>query len=264
MHINVEKARKRSFIKSALIFLGLTVLVIFASSLLNFNYQEAIKAYPEALSWMLQEFYPNQQALKKLPHILEKLFDTVLMSVASSTMAGLIAFIFAICGAEATQFSKPIAWITKLIASFFRNVPNIVWSMILLFSFGMNIMTGFLALFLVTFGMLVRAYIETIDKSSKSSVEALTASGSNWWQIIGQGIFPNAAPGMISWTLYSIENNVRSATLIGMLTGSGIGHVFSLYYKSLDYHSCSLVVLTMIIVVLLIEALSNKVRRSVL
>jgi phosphonate transport system permease protein len=143
-------------------------------------------------------------------------------------------------------------------------VPDIVWSMIFLFSFGMNIMTGFLALFFVTFGTLNRAFIETIDETSKDSVEALTATGATRWQIIGQAIFPNSISGIISWILYSIENNVRSATLIGMLTGSGIGHIFNLYYKNLDYHSCSLIVLCIMIIVLLLESISNHVRRSIL
>jgi len=251
-------------IKRTLAFLGMLLLVVGASVLLEFEYGEALIAFPDATVWLAQNFYPNQAAWAKLPDILEKLTETVLMAVASATAASIFAYVFALFGAEATKVNNGLAWASKLFASFFRNVPDIVWSMIFLFSFGMNIMTGFLALFFVTFGTLNRAFIETIDETSKDSVEALTATGATRWQIIGQAIFPNSISGVISWILYSIENNVRSATLICMLTGSGIGHIFNLYYKNLDYHSCSLIVLCIMIIVLGLESISNQVRRSIL
>lgn len=250
--------------KRTLTFLAMLLLVVGASLLLEFEYAEAVSAFPDAAVWLIRNFYPNAAAWARLPDILEKLTETVLLSVASATSASLFAYVFALLGAESTKVNNSLAGASKLFASFFRNVPDIVWSMIFLFSFGMNIMTGFLALFFVTFGTLNRAFIETIDELAKDSVEALTATGASRWQIIGQAIFPNSIAGVISWILYSIENNVRSATLIGMLTGSGIGHIFNLYYKNLDYHSSSLIVLCIMIVVLGLEAISNQVRRSIL
>jgi phosphonate transport system permease protein len=61
-----------------------------------------------------------------------------------------------------------------------------------------------------------------------------------------------------------IEVNIRSATLVGLLTGSGIGFMFSIYYKSLQYKSAALVVLSIVFVVLVIEMTSNAVRRVIL
>lgn len=69
---------------------------------------------------------------------------------------------------------------------------------------------------------------------------------------------------MISWILFTVETNIRNATLIGILTGTGIGFLFSLYYKSLNYSSASLVVLVIVVTILLIETISNYVRRVIL
>jgi len=249
---------------SFLTFATLLILTVGATILLEFSYTEALVAFPNALVWMANNFYPTAESFAKVPDIMEKLLDTVLMAVVTATLASIFAFVFALFGAETTKRNEGLAWFSKGFASFFRNVPDIVWSMIFLFSFGMSVMTGLLALFFVTFGTLNRAFIETIDDSAGDSVEALTASGASWLQIIGQAIFPDAISGIISWILYAIENNMRSATLIGMLTGSGIGHMFSLYYKSLDYHTCSLIVIGIALIVLLLETISNRVRRSIL
>ena len=61
-----------------------------------------------------------------------------------------------------------------------------------------------------------------------------------------------------------IETNIRSSTLIGILTGTGIGFIFDLYYKNMNYAVASLVVISIIIAVFIIEFISNSVRRVIL
>jgi phosphonate transport system permease protein len=140
--------------------------------------------------------------------------------------------------------------------------------MILLLSFGQSSMTGFLALFFATLGFLTRAFMETIDETGKEAVEALEASGANWWQIVFQAVLPASLPQMISWVLFMIETNIRSSTLVGILTGTGIGFIFELYYKAFhmeyNYNAASLVVVCIVITVFIIEFISNYIRRVIL
>lgn len=136
--------------------------------------------------------------------------------------------------------------------------------MILLFSFGQNALTGYLALFFTTFGVLTRAFIETIDEASSESVEALEATGATYFQTVAQAIIPSCMPGIISWILFMIETNIRSSTLIGLLTGTGIGYTFSMYYKGMNYNSASLVVIFIVMSVLILEIISNYIRKVIL
>ncbi len=66
---------------------------------------------------------------------------------------------------------------------------------------------------------------------------------------------------LMSWILYMIENNVRDATLVGLLTGTGIGFIFNLYFKSLRYGAAGLVVLSVILLVVTVELISNLIGR---
>jgi phosphonate transport system permease protein len=124
--------------------------------------------------------------------------------------------------------------------------------------------SGYFALFFFSFGFLTRAFIETIDEVSGSSVEALRATGAGYVPIVVHSVMPSALPQMMSWLLFTIETNIRQATLVGLLTGTGIGFAFNLYYKSLNYHAASLVVLVIVAAILLIETISNHVRRVIL
>jgi phosphonate transport system permease protein len=48
------------------------------------------------------------------------------------------------------------------------------------------------------------------------------------------------------------------------LTATGIGYLFDMYYKRLDFSSASLVVLLIIVTVIIIETISNQIRKVIL
>lgn len=247
-----------------IIFIVFLVLSVGASKLTDFNGINAILALPKVVSWMLSNLFPDAKAIERIPKMVDKLGDTVLMAIMSTVIAAVLSFFFSIMGAITTTPNKGISYIVKAIASINRNIPIVAWAMIFLLTFGQSSFTGFLALFFASFGFLTRAFMESIDESASKSVEALKATGSSYFQIIFQAVVPSSLPQLVSWVLYMIELNIRSATLVGLLTGSGIGFIFSLYYKSLQYKSASLLVVMIMFVILLLEFISNKIRRKIL
>jgi phosphonate transport system permease protein len=255
--------RKRK-ITLTLVFLVLAVLFIGASLITEYDPVAGIAAVPRAVAWMAKKLIPTAKSLERLPKILGKLYETAFLSIAVTVTSGIVAFFFALLGSKTTRVNGVVSGIVRIVAAFFRNVPDIVWAMLLLFSFGQNVLTGFLALFFYTFGLLTRTFIETIDEVSAACVEALTATGASFMQIVFQGIIPSALAEIITWALYMIETNIRSSTLIGILTATGIGYLFDLYFKRLDYASASLVVISVVVLVIVIELISNKIRKVIL
>ncbi|PDW04953.1 phosphonate ABC transporter, permease protein PhnE [Candidatus Viridilinea mediisalina] len=251
-------------IQSIAFFAILAALTYGSIVITKYDVVQGFTAIPRAFSWATTHFIPDEAAWRRLPRILEKLFETILMAVSSATTASALGLVVALLGATTT---RPHPWFSlpaRGIASIFRNIDVSAWALILLFSFGQSTYTGFFALFFVTFGFIVRVMVETIDEVGMASVEALRATGANYLTIISQSVIPACLPQLISWVLYMIETNIRSATLVGILTGTGIGFSFDLYYKSMNYSSASLVVLVIVVAVLIIEALSNVIRRAVL
>lgn len=235
-----------------------------ASVITRFDPAKGISSLPAAAGWIISNLIPDQAALARLPKIIDKLLETALLSVAVTVIAAVFAFFFSLMGSNITKINRIVKRGVRIVAAFFRNVPDVVWAMLLMFSFGQNILTGFFALFFTTFGLLTRAFIETIDEVSSACVEALDATGANFIQMVFQGIIPCSLPGIITWVLYMIETNIRSSTLIGILTATGIGYLFDLYYKRLDFASASLVVLSIVVLVLVIENISNWIRKVIM
>ena len=243
-NLDIFQRRKITY---TLVFLVLIAVFAGASLVSEFNLLDGVASFPAAMQWIISNLIPDAEAIERIPKILSELLETALVSVAVTVVV-----------------NRVVKRVVRIVAAFFRNVPDVVWAMLLMFSFGQNILTGFFALFFTTFGLLTRAFIETIDEVSSGCVEALDATGANFLQKVFQGILPSSMPGVITWVLYMIETNIRSSTLIGILTATGIGYLFDLYYKRLDFASASLVVLSIVVLVLVIETVSNKVRKVIL
>lgn len=261
--VDVNIIRKKH-IRLSVIALIILALIILSGMVTEYDHIEGLVAIPAALEWLFANMLFSGSTLSRLPTVLNLLWQTVLISVVSTTTAAFFAVIFAITGSKLTAVNAPLMYISKLVASISRNVPVVAWALILVISFGTNAATGFLALFFTTFGFLVRAFIETIDEASSDTVEALKATGATYPQVIAKAVIPESMPQMFSWVLFMIETNIRSATLVGLLTGTGIGYLFDLYYKQLDYEMVSLITLSIVIAVLLIEWVSNWIRREIL
>lgn len=255
-----EKRRKDSLI----FFILLLLLSLVSIIITEYDVVKGFTSIGKAVAWGSSNFYPDAKAMMKLPDILAKLQETVLMSIASTMVAAVFAIVMALLGSSTTRINNFLSMMSRAIASIFRNIPVVSWGMVLVIAFGQSSLTGYYALFFISLGFLTRAFMETIDEVGSSSVEALKATGADYFHIVFQAVLPASMPQIISWLLYNIETNIRHATLIGILTGTGIGFSFELYYKSLNYHAASLVVIVIVITVLFIEYLSNYIRKVVL
>lgn len=262
-------ANEITIIQKKNLYLLLTVVIIvglimLAGYITEYSHVEGIMSIPAAISWMARNMWFSQSTLSNLGSVLRLLWETILISIVSTTTAAVFAVVFALLGSKLTYINKPLMYAAKIVASISRNIPVVAWALILVISFGTNSMTGFLALFFGSFGFLVRAFLETIDEGSEDSVEALKATGATYWHTIFKAVLPDSMPQMFSWILFMIETNIRSATLVGLLTGTGIGYLFDLYYKQLNYEMVSLITLAIVLAVLVIEAISNIIRREIL
>ncbi len=258
---NFFRRRSLSIVGVFLVFLAANAV---AGGYVGFDVGVAVADIPAGIVWMAANFVPSAESFGKLGQILSSLALTVLVSIAASCVAAVFAFVFAVLGSRSVGIGGPVSIAVRAVASLFRNIPVVAWAFILLFSFKQSEFTGFFALFLTSFGYLTRCYLESIDEVSGGSVEALRATGASYFSIVAQAVVPMSITSVISWVLYMIETNIRDATLIGILTGTGIGFVFDLYYKSFRYDIAGLVIAMIVIAVIACEAISNYVRRQII
>jgi phosphonate transport system permease protein len=248
-----------------LLFLAaLSVLTVGSIVITDYDVVTGFTSIGKAFLWGVSNFYPDAHAMTKLPDIMRSLRDTILMSIAATTIAAVFAIMLAMVGSRTTRINVFFSVIARGLASVCRNIPLVAWAMILMLAFSQSLLTGYLALFFGSLGFLTRAFIETIDEVSTHAVEALHATGASYSSIVLQAVLPSSLPQMVSWLLFMIDTNIRDATLVGLLTGTGVGFSFDIYYKSFHFHEASLVVIMIVITIISIEMISNYIRRIIL
>lgn len=256
---------RRRRLRSLLLLVAACAVVELSMAVCDFSIVYALGSVPAAISWMFVNFCPQASSFSQMGIILAQTVSTVFDSVAATVLAGLLGIVLAVLGSNTVGVDvAPVRTAIRLFANVFRNVPMIAWALLLLLSFKQNEFTGFLALFLSTFGQITRFFLDTLDEIPTGPIEALSSCGASYWQIVFQAGLPLAVAELMSWTLYMVETNIREATLVGLLTGTGIGFVFNLYYSSFRYDCAGLVIVVTIVLVLVVEAVSNKARRSMI
>ena len=255
---------KKKNLRTFTIIFTAAMLYIASAVMTDFTAWNALTGIPRGLYWLVRNFFPSTQAFSVLPLVFKTSLCTAVIAITASTAAFCIACMASIIGSQTTGRSRVLRIACAGIASFFRNIPLPAWSILLLLSFKQNAVTGFFALFFITAGHLTRAFTEIIDSHAEESYTALEAAGVPYIPIIIHGVLPNILPLFLSWLLYAIETNVRDSALIGILTGTGIGFLFNLYFKSFRYPESGLIICVLMILVLCIDGISNTVRRILL
>ena len=255
---------KKKKLRTLAIFFTAAALYTASAIMTGFTAWNALTGIPRGLYWLVRNFFPSTQSISVLPLIFKTSLHTAVIAITASTTAFCVACVAAVAGSQTTGRFRVLRIVCSGAASFFRNIPLPAWSILLLLSFKQNAVTGFLALFFITAGHLTRAFTEIIASHAEESYTALEAAGVSYIPIIIHGVLPNVLPLFISWLLYAIETNVRDSALIGILTGTGIGFLFNLYFKSFRYPEAGLIICVLTILVLCIDSISNRVRRILL
>lgn len=198
-HMQITKQTKanldifqRRKITYTLVFLVLIAVFAGASLVSEFNLLDGVASFPAAMQWIISNLIPDAEAIERIPKILSELMGDGARLRGGDGGRGGAGLLLQPSGLQHHARQPVVKRVVRIVAAFFRNVPDVVWAMLLMFSFGQNILTGFFALFFTTFGLLTRAFIETIDEVSSGCVEALDATGANFLQKVFQGILPSS------------------------------------------------------------------------
>ena len=72
---------------------------------------------------------------------------------------------------------------------------------------------------------------------------------------------PQIPPNYLSYCLYIFELNIRSSVVIGIAGGGGIGQVINVQFSRFEYENVAAITVALFVVVLLIDQLSQYLRR---
>lgn len=141
-----------------------------------------------------------------------------------------------------------------------RGVDQLVWGLVFVRSVGLGPLAGVLAIFVSDLGTLSKLYAEAIENIDRKQVEGVKATGAGPLAVIRYGYIPQVLPVFISQSLYFLESNTRSATILGIVGAGGIGMIIIERFRASLYDQVAFVVLNVLVLIFLIDWLSKRVR----
>ena len=144
--------------------------------------------------------------------------------------------------------------------NFFRSIDTLVYALLFVAAVGLGPFPGMLAVVAYTTTSLAKLYSETIEGIEPGPVDAIRATGATRLQVLRFGILPQVLPLFLSYVLYRFESNVRAATVLGFVGAGGIGLYLQTYLRMIDYPAASTVLLVTVVMVMLVDFASARIR----
>ena len=203
--------------------------------------------------------WENLWSLEKF-HVPMLMFETIGIAFLGTLLGSLLAIPFAFLTAK--NIVGKFNFIGNTIITIIRSFPFYLVALMFVRVSGAGPMTGTLTIGVLSIGMISKLYIEVIEDIDPGILQALDAMGANVFQKIRYGIIPQLTASMISIVIYRFEINVKNATVLGIVGAGGIGVTLITAMGAGRYRDASAALWGIIIVVMIIDYFSTKIRKK--
>jgi len=191
--------------------------------------------------------------------------ETILMAFLGTMGAAIIALPLSFMAAKRFAPFMAVRFAVRRVFDFVRGVDALIWTIILSRAFGPGPMTGALAIMITDSGTFGKIFSEALENVDEKQIQGISSTGAKPLQRYRFGVIPQVVPVLISQILYFLESNTRSATIIGAITGGGIGLMLTQAIQTQkDWEEVAYYIILIIIMVIFMDWLSGVLRRKLI
>ncbi|QJD88171.1 phosphonate ABC transporter, permease protein PhnE [Cohnella herbarum] len=193
--------------------------------------------------------------------LLRGLAETLAIALLGTTISVFLTIPFAIWASRNLIKTRLFSGASTFTLSLIRTFPDIIMAIIFIKAVGPGAFAGVMTIGINSIGMLGKLNSEAIEDLDMGPSEALKACGANRLQTIWYAIVPQAIPSYLSFALFRLEINVRSAAILGMVGAGGIGTPLLFALEGRTWSRVGVILLGIIVLVTVIDWISGKLRR---
>lgn len=224
---------------------------------------EQLRTAPADVWGLARQMIPPDLSPDMVDRALPKIMESLWIAWIGTIMGAVVSFFLAF--AAATNVTQ--VWVAngvRQILNAIRAVPELLVAMVLIPVTGLGAWTGTLALGIHSIGTLGKLSSEVIEGIDPGPVEAVAAVGGTRLQQIRFGIIPQVMPTILAYWLYRFEINIRASAVLGVIGAGGIGAELVAQLRFRDFSRAGTVLFLTVVIVLVIDAISARVRRRII
>jgi phosphonate transport system permease protein len=197
------------------------------------------------------------------PSVLGNALRGAVQTIQIAVVGTAVAAVLALPMGFATARNAAPPWLfygARSLLNAFRAVDTLVYALFFVAAVGLGPFPGVLAIVVYTATVLAKLYSEAIEAIEPGPVEAVRATGATPLQVLRWGVLPQLVPQFFSFTLYRLETNIRAAAVLGFVGAGGIGFYIQTYLRLLNYPAAATVLLVLIVLVMIVDFASSRLR----
>jgi phosphonate transport system permease protein len=192
----------------------------------------------------------------------DAMWRTIQMAFLGTVVACLIAMPMSAIAARNVAPGWLVA-IARLLLNCIRATPSIIWAILFVAAVGLGELAGVLALVMYSLGYLTKFFYEHFEAIDPGPPDALREMGAGTMARFWRAVWPASRAPVLSSCLFMFEYNVRSASVFGIVGAGGIGYELMIHKDWGNWHIVGLIVFMLIIVVLILDTLSTRLRTRI-
>lgn len=189
------------------------------------------------------------------------MFETLCIAVLGTLIGAILAVPVAFLSSE-NIVGKGVSFFTRGFVLLIRTIPSLVWALMWVRVTGPGAICGIMTQSIVSIGMLSKLFTTAIEDLDGGIIESLDAAGCNTFQKIRVGILPQLTSNFVSTIIYRFDINIKDASTLGIVGAGGIGAPLIQAINSRRYSMVGAFLFGMIVLVMIIEFFSTKVRKK--
>ncbi|MEL6120817.1 MAG: phosphonate ABC transporter, permease protein PhnE [Pseudomonadota bacterium] len=187
--------------------------------------------------------------------------ETILMAFIGTMGAAILALPLAFLAAKRFSPFMLLRAATRRVFDFVRGVDALIWTVVLARAFGPGPLTGALAILITDTGTFGKIFSEALENVDEKQIEGVSSTGAKPLQRYRFGVIPQVVPVLLAQILYFLESNTRSATIIGAITGGGIGLMLTQAIQTQkDWEEVAYYIVLIVVMVMVMDWFSGWLR----
>ncbi|MBL7492413.1 ABC transporter permease subunit [Frankia sp. AgB1.9] len=210
----------------------------------------------------LKSFWPPNFGNHDFSEFANALLITIEVAFSAAVLSLVFALVFGSLAARNVAPNGHVRSAFRVLLVIFRGVPELVLAIFLIMVTGLGNQAGVVALAFGGIGLLGKLIADSFEEVPAGPERALTAAGATRGQRYLAATWTQGLPSLISNSLYLVDTNIRAATILGIVGGSGVGFYLTNASPVLKLHGqVTTLVIMVFVTVLVVEGIATWLRR---
>jgi phosphonate transport system permease protein len=209
-----------------------------------------------------ENLWPPTFGIYRPDQVLEAVLVTFQVAFAATLMAAVLSVIVGSLAARNVAPNRYVRNGFRGLLLAIRGIPELIIAILFVIVTGLGAQAGTLALAIGGVGLLGKLIADSLEEVPHGPERSITAVGGTRTQVYFASTLPMSIPAFVGHLLYLLEQNVRAATLLGIVGGGGVGLYLYDSLRVSKYDQAAMFIILITLLVIVIEAIAIGIRRA--